>query len=121
MNAHALQAYAYAKTDKIGGSIRNLEGRAFATAARMLNDASVGSHTDLRHALEYNLRLWTMVQASVTHPESPLPVDIRGELLSLSIFVDRATQKICDTKNTDFVGAMVDINRSLASAQFEPA
>ncbi len=119
MNAHAYQAYA--KTDKTGGSIRNLEGRAFAKAAQMLNDASIGSHTDLRHALEYNLRLWTMVQASVTHPESPLPEDIRSKLLSLSIFVDRSTQEVCETKNAAFVGAMVDVNRSMASAQFQQA
>lgn len=120
MNAYAANQ-AYAQTDKTGGSVRTLEGRAFATAARMLNDAAIGSHTDLRHALEYNLRLWTMVQASVTHPDSPLPQDIRGKLLSLSIFVDKATKDVCDSKNAAFVGAMVDVNRSLASAQFQQA
>lgn len=119
MNAHAYQAYA--KTEKTGGSIRHLEGQAFAKAAQMLNDASIGSHTDLRHALEFNLRIWTMVQASVTHPESSLPKDIRGKLLSLSIFVDRSTQEVCETKNAAFVGAMVDVNRSLALAQFHQA
>lgn len=118
MNAYAAHQ-AYAKTDKTGVSVRNLEGRAFAKAAQMLNDASVGSHTDLRHALDYNLRLWTMVQASVTDPSSPLPADIRGKLLSLSIFVDRMTKEVCDTKNASFVGSMVDVNRSLASAQFQ--
>ena len=117
MYAHAYQAYA--RTDKTGGTIRNLEGRAFAKAAQMLNDACVGSHTDLRHALDYNLRLWTMVQASVTHPENPLPEDVRGKLLSLSMFVDRSTQQVCKTKNAAFVGAMVDVNRSMASAQFQ--
>ena len=119
MTVHAYKAYA--QTDKTGGSIRNLEGRSFAKAAQMLNDASIGSQTDLRHALEYNLRLWTMVQASVTHPDSPLPKDIRGKLLSLSMFVDRSTQQVCETKNAAFVGAMVDVNRSLAAAQFQQA
>lgn len=121
MNAYAAVNQAYAKTDKTGVSARNLEGRAFAKAAQMLNDASIGSHTDLRHALEYNLRLWTMVQASVTHPKSPLPDDVRGKLLSLSMFVDRRTQEVCETKNASFVGTMVDVNRSMASAQFQQA
>lgn len=120
MNAYAANK-AYANTDKTGGSPRALEGRAFAKAAQMLNTAAVGSQTDLRHALDYNLRLWTLVQASVTHPESKLPEDIRGKLLSLSMFVDKCTQQICETKNTSFVGAMVDVNRSLASAQFQQA
>lgn len=118
MNAYAANM-AYANTDKIGGSLRTLEGRAFAKAAQMLNDASIGSHTDMRHALEFNLRLWTLVQASVTHPDSPLPNDVRSKLLSLSMFVDRATKKVCDTKNHAFAGAMVDVNRSIASAQFQ--
>lgn len=120
MNAYAANR-AYANTDKTGGNIRTLEGRAFAKAAQMLNDASVGSHTDLRYALEYNLRLWTLVQASVTHPNSKLPSDISSKLLSLSMFVDKCTQQICQTKNASFVGAMVDVNRSLASAQFQQA
>jgi flagellar protein FlaF len=118
MNAYAANK-AYANTDKTGGSLRALEGRAFAKAAQMLNDASIGSHTDMRHALEFNLRLWTLVQASVTHPDSPLPDDVRGKLLSLSMFVDRATQRVCETKNHAFAGAMIDVNRSIASAQFQ--
>lgn len=117
MNAHAYQAYA--KSDKTGVGGRTLEGRAFAKAAQMLNDAAVGSQTDLRLALEYNLRLWTLVQASVTHPENALPADIRAKLLSLTMFVDRQTQRICETRNAAFVGSMVDINRSMASAQFQ--
>lgn len=119
MNAHAYQAYA--KSDKTGVSGRSLEARAFAKAAKMLNDAAIGSQKDLRQALEHNLRLWTLVQASVTHPQSALPADMRAKLLSLTIFVDRQTQRICETKDAAYVGAMVDINRSMASAQFQQA
>src|SRR3546814_10081645 len=44
-----------------------------------------------RAALRLNWRLWTIIQADVSAPENPLPSDIKQNILSLSVFIDKHT------------------------------
>ena len=113
MSPRPLNAYAQADKHALDG--RLLEGRAFAKAARLLQDAADDS--DRLRALSYNQKLWTTVQAAVTDTACTLPDDIRANLLSLSMFMDRITGDILDGKATFSTAAMVDVNRSMAVAQ----
>ena len=85
---------AYSRVHKIGGNPRATEARAFMEAARRLSEAQkiVDDEPDTyRAALRLNWRLWTIIQTDVSGPDNPLPADLKANVISLSIFVDKHT------------------------------
>jgi flagellar protein FlaF len=116
---------AYGKSNKLGLSGRTLEARVFTQAAQQLQDAITSSQHNARdsrdkvlEALRYNNRLWTIVQAAVSDPASPLPQEVRANLMSLSLFVDQRTREAIADPAPDLLDALIDINRNIAMAQY---
>ncbi len=58
--------------------------RRLALAAKM-NDGGEA----LREALRLNQRLWSIFQAALSEPDCPLPKDVRDNVLTLSLMIDR--------------------------------
>lgn len=83
--------------------------RRLALAARM-DDKGVA----LREALRLNQRLWSIFQAALTEPDCPLPQEIRGNVLALSIMVDRQVMERLGDLDGSKIGPILDINRAIA-------
>jgi flagellar protein FlaF len=118
MYGNAGQAYEVA--GKATGSSRELEAAALFKAARLLESCQrIWDDSDrdarLTEALQYNQRLWTFFQSELADPEHELPADIRANLLRISTFVDRRTFEIMARPDPQKLGALIEINRHIAS------
>ena len=110
------KSQAYQSSQKLGASPRETEAEALLQAARMLDAAIGGNDPDAyRAALRLNWRLWTIIQADVSSAENPLPEEIRQNLLSLSVFIDRHTVGALSEPSGAKLRVLIDINRNIAS------
>lgn len=109
---------AYAQTQNLGGNPRSTEARALIEAARRLSDARQLIEHDpeaYRTALRLNWRLWTIIQCDVASPENPLPSDLKANIISLSIFVDKQTLSALSDPAAAKLNSLIDINRNIAA------
>ena len=107
---------AYQSSRKLGASARETEAEALLQTARMMDAAIGGDDPDAyRAALRLNWRLWTIIQADVSSEDSPLPEEIRQNLLSLSVFIDRHTVNALSEPSGRKLRVLIDINRNIAS------
>lgn len=107
---------AYRSSQRLGSNARDTEAQALLEAARRLDAAKNGDDKDAyRAALRLNWRLWTIIQADVSSEGSPLPDEIRQNILSLSVFIDKQTVKALAEPGAAKLGVLVDINRSIAA------
>src|ERR1700679_198962 len=108
---------AYQQQQKRNLSPREVEAMAFTKAALMLEDSKkfVGNITEFSKALRFNHLLWTIIQADLTDPENQLPPEIKANVMSLSIFVDKQTTKALRSKTSADLDVLININRNLAA------
>lgn len=111
------QINAYQQMQKSSLTPREVEAMAFTKAAVMLEDAKqkVKNIEGYAQALRFNHLLWTIVQADITEPENQLPADIKANILSLSIFVDKQTMKAMRSSEPADLDVLININRNLAA------
>lgn len=108
---------AYAQQQKRNLSSREVEAMAFTKAAIMLEDAKkkTGDIDEYAKALRFNHLLWTIIQADLTEPENQLPPEIKANVMSLSIFVDKQTTKALRSSVPADLDVLININRNLAA------
>jgi len=108
---------AYAQQQKRALSPREVEAMAFTKAALMLEDAKkhINNITEYSKALRFNHLLWTIIQADLTDPENQLPPEIKANVMSLSIFVDKQTTKALRSTTSTDLDVLININRNLAA------
>jgi len=108
---------AYAQQQKRNLSPREVEAMAFTKAALMLEDAKKVSNNinEYSKALRFNHLLWTIIQADLTDPENQLPPEIKANVMSLSIFVDKQTTKALRSSVPTDLDVLININRNLAA------
>ena len=107
---------AYAQTQKSSMAPREVEAMAFTKAALMLEEAknNTDDYDSYASALKFNQLLWTIIQADIVDKENELPAQLKANILSLSIFVDKQTVKaLADTK-TRHIDSLININKNLA-------
>ena len=107
---------AYAQTQKSSMAPREVEAMAFTKAALMLEEAknNTDDYDSYASALKFNQLLWTIIQADIVDKENELPAQLKANILSLSIFVDKQTVKaLADTK-TRHIDSLITINKNLA-------
>ncbi len=111
------QIRAYQQTQKANLTPREVEAMAFTKAAVMLEDAKskVADIEGYSQALRFNHLLWTIIQADITEPENQLPGEIKANILSLSIFVDKQTTKAMRGNDASDLDVLININRNLAA------
>jgi len=83
--------------------------RRLALAARMDDKGE-----SLREALRLNQRLWSIFQAALTEPDCPLPLEIRDNVLALSVMIDRHVMARLGDLDGGKIGPILDINRAIA-------
>lgn len=99
------------------GDPRRTEGWALTEAARRLAEAQRAPENAAAFldAVRRNWRLWTIFQAGVMAPDSPLPAELRGNVLSLSNFIDRHTVGILADPQPEKLDVLIRINREIAA------
>ncbi|MBN2752410.1 MAG: flagellar biosynthesis regulator FlaF [Rhodospirillaceae bacterium] len=108
---------AYQQTQQANLSGRDLEAMAFTRAALKLEDAKklTDNPQEFGKALRFNHLLWTIIQADIVEPGNKLPPEIKANIMSLSIFVDKQTAKALRTRNAADLETLINIDRNLAA------
>jgi flagellar biosynthesis activator protein FlaF len=108
---------AYKTSGKLGAKASQREANALLETARMM-DACTGNLDDIeayKAALRLNWRLWTIFQADISSNENPLPVEIKENILSLSVFIDKHTVGALSEPEGRKLKVLVEINRNIAA------
>jgi flagellar protein FlaF len=66
-------------------------------------------------ALRINSKLWSIFQAEITREENPLPRQIRQDILTLSLFVDKRARDIMCFPEPEKLTVLININLNLAA------
>ena len=106
----SLQAYQRAAEQAEGP--KQTEFRLFGVVTRALMDAAQKDATDVggrMRALHWNRRLWTALAADCANPQNQLPVELRANIISLSIWVDKHTSDVMQKQAA--IQPLIDINR----------
>ncbi len=112
---------AYQSSQKLGAGARQTEARALLEAARRLSEVNSESEdlTEYRAALRLNWRLWTIIQSDIASDENALPSEIKANVMSLSIFIDKHTVGALAEPDAGKLGVLIEINRNIASGLME--
>jgi flagellar protein FlaF len=112
-------ADAYSKRGQGAADQRRLEGDALLKAAARLQDVHRGWRPELYHDLEsallYNRRLWTIFAAEAANDATDLPLELRNNIASISVFVFKRSLELMSHPAAEKIEALIDINRSLAA------
>ena len=108
---------AYQRQQKRNLTPREVEAMAFTKAALLLEDAKkqTDNIAEYSKSLRFNHLLWTIIQADLTDPENQLPPEIKANVMSLSIFVDKQTTKALRSTAAADLDVLININRNLAT------
>ena len=83
-------------------------------AAERLQKAQQLPNEDyFEETLLYNQLIWTVIQSEMTD-ENPLSEEIKANLVSLSIFVDKQTAKAIGTREPKLLDTLIEINRNIS-------
>jgi flagellar protein FlaF len=113
-------ARAYQQTAKVVESARERESALLMKAAASLQrvkDEWPDSYDNLKPALAFNRKLWTIFMAGVTKEDSLLPVEIRQNIANLGMFILNQTREILLDANPqpNQLDVLVRLNRQLAA------
>ncbi len=113
---HAAQAYKNVANET--ASVRELEANLLLkSAARIqsIHDGWEGRKAELADALLFNRKLWTIFLDSILRDDNPLPIEVRQNVCSLSMFVINRTIKLTGDPKPEGLGSLININRELAA------
>lgn len=118
MPVNPLDAYRDTERNTLDG--RALEAMVLSKAAATLLEAR--NHWEqpdfkarLDEALRYNQRLWTLFQVELANVDNPLPTEVRRNLLSLSLFVDKRTFDLMVSPAPEKLDILISINQNIAA------
>ncbi len=111
-------AQAYGKVATKIANPREMEAGLLLQAAAQLQTIRDGwdvKKSELNDALTNNRKLWSLLVATVTRPENPLPANVRQNVANIGIFVFKQTLTAMANPRPENLGALININRELAS------
>jgi flagellar protein FlaF len=117
-------AQAYANTAQKTASPRDLEAQLLTRAANRLQSIVNGDVTDvqeMREALRYNRKLWTVLATSATAAENPLPKQIKENIGNIALFVLPHCVELEQQPVPQRMASLVNINRELAAGLMQRA
>lgn len=109
---------AYAKTQSLALSQRELEARALFKAAsklQALKDNWDPSISVIEEPLSHNRRLWTIFLASATEDDCPLPPELRKNIIGLGRFVINQCMRILFEPDVAKLDLLIEINQNIAA------
>jgi len=107
----SIKAYQRAATQ--AENPRELEYRAFGhvTAQLVRVKDERPPPAEVAEALEANRKLWSVLQADCSVPENTLPLALRGQIISLALWVSRYSSDVI--RSGAEVDPLIDINRAM--------
>ena len=110
-----------------GGSPIHTEAWALIEAARRIAEAIAAYEQNpsreaiksIRDVLRLNWRVWTIFQAELTAESSPIPPELRINMLTLCKYVDTQTVALLAQMDPERALQLVDINRNIATGLLE--
>lgn len=113
-------ARAYQQTAKVVESSRERESALLMKAAaglQKIKDEWPDSYDELKPALTFNRKLWTIFMASATRDDNPLPIDIRQNIANLGMFILNQTREILlePDPQPQKLDVLVRLNRQVAA------
>jgi flagellar protein FlaF len=117
--AQQIEAYRTAQnTRELSG--RDIEAAALTRCALLLDQCrkewnAPDREARLAEALRTNQALWSILQSELARPDNPLPVDLRSNILTLSVFIDKRIIEIMADPQPDKLKIIIDINLNLAA------
>jgi flagellar protein FlaF len=109
---------AYAKTQSLALSQRELEARALLKAASRLQalkenwDPSIAAIED---PLAHNRKVWAIFLASATEDDCPLPPETRKNIIGLARFVINQCMRILFEPDVTKLDLLIEINQHVAA------
>lgn len=88
--------------------------RAAAQLQAVQDDWNASSFEDIKEALTYNRRLWTVLVTSATEDSNPLPIELKQNIGSLGVFILRHTVDTLDDPKPERLTSLISINRTIA-------
>lgn len=93
---------------------RQTEYRLFAQVTRALMEAEKLERSQIRErmdALDWNRRMWSMFALDCASDGNKLPEQLRANIISLSLWVNRHTSLVM--RNKEEIAALIDVNRTV--------
>ena len=110
----------YRSVEKATLPQRDLEASVLTKAALRLkslrdNWTNAEQYAQLNDTLKYNQRIWTFFQAELTMEDNPLPDEVKRNLLSLSLYLDRRTFEVMAYPAPEKLDILININFNIAA------
>ncbi|MCH8685093.1 flagellar biosynthesis regulator FlaF [Pedomonas mirosovicensis] len=104
---------AYRRIQQVAESPRQTEYRLFAQVTGALIKAQETKATGgaLMEALDWNRRLWSTLSTDCGSPENKLPKELRAQIISLGLWVNRYTSEVM--RNKADIDALIDVNKAI--------
>lgn len=117
---------AYEKTRRETVSGREIEATVLEKAAVNLRKVQKNwkegiFSRELDEALKFNQKIWDIFQSDWQNPNSALPLEIRQNLLSLSVFIRKTSLEIMADPEPSKLRAIIQINENLAKGLRSPS
>ena len=96
---------------------RDLEASILLKAAAKLQ--AVKDNWDTRSGevdsvLTYNRKLWTVLAASVSSKDNPLPAPVKQNIINLSVFIFNHSLRLITEPAAERLGVLINISREIA-------
>lgn len=98
---------------------REQEANALLKAARQLEDVrrewSPSLQPQLDEAVLYNRKLWTIFAAEAANDDHDLPINLKNNIGSLSLFVFKRSIELQAAATAEKIDALIEINKNIAA------
>jgi flagellar biosynthesis activator protein FlaF len=118
---YAMQLEAYRNTqNSTTTSGRDIEAAALTRAALLLSEcqnnwSDVRRNEQLSEALRINQMIWSIFQAELVKEDNPIPKELKQDILSLSVFIDKRIIDVLAYPDSEKLNAIININLNLAA------
>jgi len=114
------QLDAYRAGQNINLSGREIEAAALTRCALLLSGCrenwdAPDRDEKLAEALRTNQMVWSILQSELVKDDNPLPIDIRRNILTLSVFLDYRIIQVMAYPEPEKLQIIIDINLNLAA------
>jgi flagellar protein FlaF len=119
------QYKAYDNIRQETSSGRVLEASVLMRAAQKLKDCqnhwdSEDRETQFNEAIRLNQMIWSIFQGELSQDENPLPMEIKRQLLTLSVYVDKTIFEAMANPTTEKLTTLININQNIAAGLMSP-
>lgn len=116
----ANQIESYKSTQKLYMSGREIEAAALMQAALKIKECqsnwnAADRDARLSEALRNNQTVWSIIQGELVKEDNPLPKQIKEDILSLSLFIDKRVFEVMLNPAPEKLDILININLNIAA------